>query len=373
MDRMPWFKWWDGSASDPKLRMIAEECSLPCASVIGAWAYLLEKASTSSERGTLPEDLDYRLMAYTLQLQPFDVETVCNAMKRAGLVTSDGVVTKWEDRQAKRQNGEPPGASTKRVQEMRKRQKQQENKDLAGSNQMTGNVTGETVETACNDTKRHKRKSREEEEKETKPKPSSPADAGEPTAPPPQDAKVKPFDLFWMAYPRKVGKLAAQKAWTKIKPSAKLAAEITAAVEAQKTGHEFMRDGGEFIPHAATWLNAGRWTDEVREYVPPVEKKNNGQWWATHETMAAFGLTLDPPLTPNKGEYMRDFGSRIQAALERKGAPEPTKERTPYVPPLMDEPGEQLSMEERRERLASLKAATGVKTAKELLEEQTDE
>ena len=38
--------------------------------------------------------------------------------------------------------------------------------------------------------------------------------------------------------------------------------EIVAAVRAQSSWPEWTKDGGQFIPHAATWLNARRWEDE---------------------------------------------------------------------------------------------------------------
>lgn len=71
------------------------------------------------------------------------------------------------------------------------------------------------------------------------------------------------FDEFWAAYPRKVAKLAAIRAWDKAVKMAS-AEEIIAAVEAQKkVCEQWQRDGGQFIPHPATWLNQGRWMDEI--------------------------------------------------------------------------------------------------------------
>jgi uncharacterized protein YdaU (DUF1376 family) len=73
------------------------------------------------------------------------------------------------------------------------------------------------------------------------------------------------FDAFWKAYPRKVGKQAALKAWRKLRPGPELAERILEAVAAQKRGEAWRRDGGQFIPHPTTWLNQGRWDDEPPE------------------------------------------------------------------------------------------------------------
>jgi hypothetical protein len=71
------------------------------------------------------------------------------------------------------------------------------------------------------------------------------------------------FDRFWKAYPRKVKKTTAAKAWAKIKPDAELVNVIIAAVERQKQSRDWMKNDGEFIPHPTTWLNGERWKDEI--------------------------------------------------------------------------------------------------------------
>ncbi len=70
------------------------------------------------------------------------------------------------------------------------------------------------------------------------------------------------FELFWNAYPKKVGKDAAAKAFDKRKPDAALLAQMLAAVERQRGSEAWRKDGGQFIPNPATWLNQGRWMDE---------------------------------------------------------------------------------------------------------------
>ena len=70
------------------------------------------------------------------------------------------------------------------------------------------------------------------------------------------------FDAFWESYPRKAGKAAAWKWWQKRKPDAGLLATMIAALEWQRRQDNWLRDGGRFVPHPATWLNAERWLDE---------------------------------------------------------------------------------------------------------------
>lgn len=71
------------------------------------------------------------------------------------------------------------------------------------------------------------------------------------------------FARFWDAYPQKTGKGAArasyERALYKTDPET-----ILAALEAQKKSPQWCRDGGQYIPHPATWLNQERWQDEVQ-------------------------------------------------------------------------------------------------------------
>ena len=71
------------------------------------------------------------------------------------------------------------------------------------------------------------------------------------------------FTEFWKAYPKKVGKGAALKAYAKIKPTAELHKEMLEALEKQKHSVQWRRDGGQYIPNPSTWLNQSRWEDEV--------------------------------------------------------------------------------------------------------------
>jgi uncharacterized protein YdaU (DUF1376 family) len=70
------------------------------------------------------------------------------------------------------------------------------------------------------------------------------------------------FESLWAEYPRKVGKDAAARAFAKRRPDAALLAAMVAAVRLQREAEQWLRDGGQFIPHLSTWLNEGRWMDE---------------------------------------------------------------------------------------------------------------
>lgn len=73
---------------------------------------------------------------------------------------------------------------------------------------------------------------------------------------------VSDFDLVRQAYPRKVGKGAARKVWGKLQPDAATVQKMLDALAWQRTQPQWAKDGGQFIPHLATWLNQERWDDE---------------------------------------------------------------------------------------------------------------
>ena len=70
------------------------------------------------------------------------------------------------------------------------------------------------------------------------------------------------FDAFWKAYPKKVGKADAKKAFGKVKTPV---SQLLEAIEQQKKSDQWTREGGRYIPNPATWLNQGRWDDELPE------------------------------------------------------------------------------------------------------------
>ena len=72
-----------------------------------------------------------------------------------------------------------------------------------------------------------------------------------------------PFDDFWILYPKKQAKAAAEKAYLKVKPDRDLFEKMKKALEAQKSSFDWQKENGRYIPLPATWLNGRRWEDEA--------------------------------------------------------------------------------------------------------------
>jgi hypothetical protein len=92
----------------------------------------------------------------------------------------------------------------------------------------------------------------------------------------PSNELMTQFENWWSIYPRKVGKVDAQKHFMRIMrapgaPTIQNLIDGTHALIAEKREHKF-------VPHPSTWLRQGRWDDErvdapavdvVVERVPP--------------------------------------------------------------------------------------------------------
>lgn len=72
--------------------------------------------------------------------------------------------------------------------------------------------------------------------------------------------KNEDFDAFWLAFPKHVGKLAAARAYKTARKQAS-AAELLDGVE------RYIRTKPGYADYCypATWLNGGRWMDELPE------------------------------------------------------------------------------------------------------------
>jgi hypothetical protein len=83
------------------------------------------------------------------------------------------------------------------------------------------------------------------------------------------------FEEFWRTYPRRVGKVAARKAFAKALGSGLTAEELILAAArfaAQREAEPDPVRRERFTPHPATWLNAGRWADEESPTVVPFPR-----------------------------------------------------------------------------------------------------
>lgn len=134
------------------------------------------------------------------------------------------------------------------------------------------------------------------------------------------------FSVFWSAYPRKEGKKAALKAWKKARDKPCLE-ELLRILEKSARTEQWRKEGGRFIPHPATWLNQGRWADEVAEQSSlPVlsSSRNNFTETANMEDFFRF----NPEMRPKNYAQLRnlDYLARGYRVMVREESERRAKE-----------------------------------------------
>jgi hypothetical protein len=122
------------------------------------------------------------------------------------------------------------------------------------------------------------------------------------------------FAEFWGAYPRKVDKEDARRAWGKLAPGEELRAAIMAGLERWKRSRQWAEDGGRFIPHAATWLNKRRWEAEV-EARPETPRPASAEPAAVEEPV--------PEVPAGAAEFGARNWPKVLEALGAELGPEP--------------------------------------------------
>jgi Mn-dependent DtxR family transcriptional regulator len=73
------------------------------------------------------------------------------------------------------------------------------------------------------------------------------------------------FEQFWTAYPKKVSKAQAHKAFTKLNPDEVLLDTMLTALSRQRNSDQWIKNDGQYIPYPATWLGGRRWEDQLDE------------------------------------------------------------------------------------------------------------
>lgn len=131
---------------------------------------------------------------------------------------------------------------------------------------------------------------------------------------PPRGEIAQGFARFWAVYPRKVGKAAAFRWWTRHPPDEALIETMLAAIQAQQQTAQWQDAGGQFIPHPATWLRGERWLDDVRGVPTMVPLHGAARERAIELRRKLGGCRHDPPCEDYEGCLTRLDGAGIRRA-----------------------------------------------------------
>lgn len=115
------------------------------------------------------------------------------------------------------------------------------------------------------------------------------------------------FDRFYAAYPKKRKKAQAEKAFAKLNPDESLLQTMLEAVEvAKRSRDDWRKDGGQFIPYPASWLNGRMWEDEPDQTEYAAEELAVIELY--NEIMpTAWARAVASPFVASRASAIRDF------------------------------------------------------------------
>ena len=129
------------------------------------------------------------------------------------------------------------------------------------------------------------------------------------------------FESFWKEYPRKIGKEKCRNWFKSHKPKEDLVQKMIEAVEQQKKSKQW--SDPQYIPHPYTWLNQGRWEDELtptKDSTFQSAPKNPIQWEEAKGSSFEEDLKLcreHPELLNGMDVYNPERAKKIREILSK--------------------------------------------------------
>jgi hypothetical protein len=208
----PWFRLYSEFAHDPKIQMMPEAMQR---------RYIMLLCMRCSETLVTLHETE---IAFQMRLSDDELAKTKELFLSKDFIDEDWNLTNWEKRQY------VSDSSTERVRKHRDKKKEEVKHDETLQKQK------------CNGTEQNRT-----EQKQTKK----------------SESYDSLFDSFYQAYPKKVGKPAALKAFAKCKPDETLLQKMLDAIERQLKSDQWQKNNGQYIPNPSTWLNQERWDDGV--------------------------------------------------------------------------------------------------------------
>jgi hypothetical protein len=135
----------------------------------------------------------------------------------------------------------------------------------------------------------------QDQEQEQETESGTAPDTGTEEIPPPPSASVPRvarastgtddplFERFWQAYPKKVAKSAASKAFRSLTVDGSLLERMLEALEWQRLQPAWVKERGQFVPYPSTWLSKQQWEDEPFNTPDPTD----AAWASVEEKISA--------------------------------------------------------------------------------------
>lgn len=240
-----WIKMAVGLHEKPEVIAIATETSKNRFDVVGRlhrlWGWFDQHSSNGHAKSVTPVTVD----------ELVGCDGFATALINVGwlVVTNDGISMPNFDRH----NGQ---SAKKRAENTERKRKSRNNLDNGHDN------VADMSRKKCDQSE-----TREEKRREDKKNPPNP--------PRGNAALAERFKRFWDAYPNRVGKGQAERAFAKLNPDDLMLGRLVRAIQAQTEDRSRKSAAGEFVPpwkNPSTWLNGKCWEDEISQAQPRKPK-----------------------------------------------------------------------------------------------------
>lgn len=335
-----WFRWHHGSVTDPKFQLVARRSGASLPDVLAVWAYLLERASASQDRGSFGE-VDHEAVDCMFGFPTTESRTadVMAAMEERRLISGDRIV-QWEKRQPRRERDDDGAAERKRAERAR-RGLPAPGGDAGGQGSdggMGGSVTPPVAigcqcapapaepapvtpnedasahVTPCHATSRQKQPRGEERRNTNTP----------PTPPPLAGGAFAAWWAQWPEGPRKVDQVGCERHWRRQRLD-EVADAVLAGLQAALASEAWRKDGGAFVPAPRTWLKQRRWLAPTEAQAQAVRAA--ATWFESRSGIEAKGEALgigrwdEESFSLGRGEAFPAYRARVfVAAGHRPGS-----------------------------------------------------
>jgi hypothetical protein len=124
------------------------------------------------------------------------------------------------------------------------------------------------------------------------------------------------FEEFWNLYPKKVARPKAIQSFKAAMKKTTLEAMLSSLRNFIRSA-DWLKDGGQWVPHPTTWLNQERWNDEasgIPEQSVPHQSVATNASYSTYDKLVIAGVVFTSANPPRREQFT--VGSEGDGAFE---------------------------------------------------------
>lgn len=266
-----WLRLWHDMPNDPKWRTISRISGQPISLIQATYIHILVSASQNVTRGHT--DVTNEDLASALDVTEEEISSVVDAMQ--GRVLDGSVVSGWDRRQVKREEGQSPEGLAMTAAERKRKQRERERFQATGGAEKVGVTNG-------HDTSRKVTPDKDKDKD--------------------KDLKTNTFEIAWSVYPKRSGsnsKKQAQECWNaRLKEGVSPDDLLQGTQRYRKYCDSEKTTGTKYVMQAQRFFGTAK--EFEGDWSVPFDLMNPGE--PSDEIPWGFAGNKDPRFNPNKTE-----------------------------------------------------------------------